>query len=623
MLDPQTRLLYLEELRPPDGYRLDRAIAATFSLDLLSLLMAPLSMVFSEQRDKDELLKDPIAFLEALQRAKDRLAIFCQAGRIAVPTVDSRLYSYLEPIVLEVQPPGDGIFHPKVWVLRFVKDNNPICYRLICLSRNLTFDRSWDTILTLEGFLDNRRQRGFSLNRPLADFIQTLPALSVGEVPALVQEHVNQIVDEIRRVQFQPPPGFDKVTAFRPSGIASPKKQPTLRGHYRLLVMSPFLTDSWLRNLVGNGAKNVLISRPESLDAVNPKLMARLETNTEIFIMDEAAERPDDEETQLETLDDAAMGDLSGLHAKLYISEQGWQANVLTGSANATTPGFNGTNVEFMVELTGKRSYVGIDKFLGQEDDHSTSLRSMLRPYRRSDATLTPEETIRRQLEESLENARHAISTAGLSLTVLPETDNTFNLELRAVKSFDFGDNAIEGRCAPISLNFSTAQEIGPLLTGQKVTFPNISLVGLTGFFAFELTSRAEGQQASIRFVLNLPVTDMPAERDTHILYDIISDRGRFIRYLLFLLAEGTGFSLGELTSTVGSSGEGSGSSAYQLPLLEELVRAFSRQPEKIDRIAALVEDLKQTETGYALLPEEFDQIWDAFQANRSEGDSQ
>lgn len=48
MLDPNSRRLYLEALQSPEGYRLDRAVATTFSLDLLTLLMAPLSFAMFE-----------------------------------------------------------------------------------------------------------------------------------------------------------------------------------------------------------------------------------------------------------------------------------------------------------------------------------------------------------------------------------------------------------------------------------------------------------------------------------------------------------------------------------------------------------------------------------------------
>lgn len=56
MLDPNTRYTYLAELRPPAGYQLDFALATTYTLDLLTLLMAPLSMIFEETRGSEEVL---------------------------------------------------------------------------------------------------------------------------------------------------------------------------------------------------------------------------------------------------------------------------------------------------------------------------------------------------------------------------------------------------------------------------------------------------------------------------------------------------------------------------------------------------------------------------------------
>jgi hypothetical protein len=620
MLDPQIRLLYLEELCPPEGYVLDRAIATTFSLDLLSLLMAPLAMVLSEYRNKDDLLKDPVAVLEALRRTTDRLAIFCQQGRIAVPRIDTRLFSYLEPIVVEVQPDrGNGVFHPKIWLLRFTAEDEPVLYRLLCLSRNLTFDRSWDTILTLEGFLEDRK-RGFSRNRPLADFITALPTLAVGDVSQAVAEHIHIIADEVRRVRFQPPWGFDGELGFIPSGIPGYRKQPGLNRYDRLLVVSPFLTDGWLKQVADCGRNNVLISRLESLDGISHTTLDRLEANTRIYIMEEAAERPDDLESE-EAASSAKLDseDLSGLHAKLYIAEGGWYARLLTGSANATRPAFGGGNVEFMVELNGKRSQVGIERFLGDDNDR-TAFHTMLRPYRRSGTPPAPDEA-QRKLERTLENARQGLSRAGLSLTITPSTDETFALHLKPASSFSIDEPALWGKCYPISLKPASARDIGPLLEGDAVTFENVSMVGLTGFFAFELVARHEDQEASVAFVLNLPVRGMPAERDKHILRSIISDRSRFIRYLLFLLAEGSEmFSPTELLAVSRDQGDGNGSFLYgELPLLEELVRAYSRQPEKIDRIARLIDDLRESDEGRALLPEGFEQIWQAFLAARDQ----
>lgn len=82
MLDTKDRRLYLKELTPPLGYNLDRAIGTTFSLDLLSLLMAPLSLLFYEMENKEDVFKNPIALVDAIRKTSDHFAIFCQRGNI-------------------------------------------------------------------------------------------------------------------------------------------------------------------------------------------------------------------------------------------------------------------------------------------------------------------------------------------------------------------------------------------------------------------------------------------------------------------------------------------------------------------------------------------------------------
>src|SRR5690554_7042728 len=104
--------------------------------------MAPLAMTLFEAGNREDILRDPIAVLEALRQSTDKLAIFCQQGRISVPREDTGLYSYLEGIVNDVQPEGEGVFHPKVWLLRFTAEDRNTFYRFLCLSRNLIFDNS-------------------------------------------------------------------------------------------------------------------------------------------------------------------------------------------------------------------------------------------------------------------------------------------------------------------------------------------------------------------------------------------------------------------------------------------------------------------------------------------------
>src|SRR5688572_27321149 len=123
MLEPQERKLLLETLRPPDEFELDFGIATTFTLDLLSLLTAPLGFSFFElEGDATEAAGklDPLLLLQTIRRYAERLAVFCQAGRIAVPRKQQLLFAHLEESVVEVTASSpDGVFHPKVWVLRY------------------------------------------------------------------------------------------------------------------------------------------------------------------------------------------------------------------------------------------------------------------------------------------------------------------------------------------------------------------------------------------------------------------------------------------------------------------------------------------------------------------------
>ena len=127
MLDPETRSHTLEILRPPPNYELDRAISTTFSLDLLALLTTPLAFTLFDWEDEEgRTTSDPLAILESVRRYADRISIFCQAGRIAVPKTH-QLFSYLEDSVFEVNAPSGGaVFHPKLWVLRFCSEDRPV-----------------------------------------------------------------------------------------------------------------------------------------------------------------------------------------------------------------------------------------------------------------------------------------------------------------------------------------------------------------------------------------------------------------------------------------------------------------------------------------------------------------
>ena len=623
MLEPNQRLLYMAELRPPEGYRLDQAVGTTYSLDLLALLMAPLSMVLWDYPDQKDVLQNPMLLLESIRRAANRVVIFCHEGQIAVPKQDTLLYSLLEPTVVQAQPPNrGGGFHPKLWLLRYVADDQPVRYRFLCLSRNLTFDRSWDTLLALEGVLVDRRV-GFGSNRPLADFLLSLPGLATHALPDGLDARLESLADEVRRVRFQAPQGFDDGVQFLPSGIRGYPRQPDLDWRWRCMVVSPFLSEGWLPNLQhrDGGVKNVLVSRQESLDVIPDRAWSQIEQAVDVYVMDEVAEHGDDMEARADAASaNAPDRDLSGLHAKLYIThDKGWRARLRTGSANATEAALGGENVEFTVQLEGLASTMGIDTILGKPNDQA-AWGKLLTPYRRPPTPKTPD-PILQQLEGRLTKARNAIVGARLCLDVSKPGEGGYMMCLRADHPLDSTDMLVEGRCWPITAAIG-AHELTPLWQGEPIWFRGLSLEALTGFVAFELHARECTKEACASFVLNLPVRGMPSEREQAIVRRTLGDRNGFLRYLRFLLADDAQEVAELLVPVEGERGESRGPVLTDLgvPLLEELVRAYSRRPEQIDRIAHLVDSLKSSLEGRELIPEDFAQVWEAFVTARRGG---
>lgn len=84
MLGTRERAVYLEALKPPAGYRLDRAVGTTYSVDLSSLLAVPLAFAQLDcGESREELLADPVRLLRALRDEAAR--VFSGALRVIHP----------------------------------------------------------------------------------------------------------------------------------------------------------------------------------------------------------------------------------------------------------------------------------------------------------------------------------------------------------------------------------------------------------------------------------------------------------------------------------------------------------------------------------------------------------
>ena len=616
MLRTRERTLLLESLRPPAGYHLRRAVGTSYTLDLIALLRAPLAFTFFDAHDEDGVpVADPVALLEALRRHARNVTLFCQAGAIAVPRPEQTLLAYLEGSVVEVQPPhAEGIFHPKLWVLAFEAEEAPAIYRVLCLSRNLTFARSWDTCLSLEGPL-KRRQRGYSRNKPLAELLEALPGLSTRPIRADVRRDLERMAYEIRRVDLRPPEPFadfriHHLGLWRRRGLPFPPAS-------RSLVISPYLAGSVVRKLAKRHGLEVLVSRPEAFEEVARGLGREALPKT-CYVLSPGADLDAREAQEEELVASSPLEDqleLAGLHAKLFLFENGREARLFTGSANATVGAFQ-LNVEVLVELLGKKKNCGIASLLGDDDDlRLETLGSLLQEYALP-GDLDLKEDSGKELERRIEKLARSLGTSCLTATVgraegRQGWDTSLSGELP-----ELPDGATI-TVWPVTLSSETAQKViersgsdGPLDPIAK--FEGMSFEALTGFFAFEI-SLGEGQHTvRQRFVVTAELVGAPEDREQRLLRSLLKDRHRVLRLLLLILMD-EGADLSAFVQAVHRGDMGSATSFagwHEAGLLEALLRSLSRSPRRIDEAARLIADLERTEEGQDLLPEGFTDIW-------------
>ena len=371
MLLPDSRAVAFELIRPPSGYRLDFAVLTTYTLDLEALLVLPLSVLAHPDGGLEELLADPLRLHQAIREAGDRVHAFVDETGIAIPRGARPLYSMLESSVHAVRAPNGGSFHPKVWVARFTADVGdagnakdaedaapPDLLRVAILSRNLTFDRSWDVALVSEAAPRGGRRR-VAASRPLGDFLSKLPQLAATTiVDQDVAARVQTLADQVARAAFPAPDGFDSPIAFHALGLSRSRRtwQPPSSG-YRALAVAPFVNRTGL-DAVGrlSDDERILVSRREELDKLSRDALA--DWNEHFVLADTAQDESEDEvgTAGRDHPEPVASARPAGLHAKMFAIEHGWDVTWYVGSANLTQAAFAGRNVETMASITDARA---------------------------------------------------------------------------------------------------------------------------------------------------------------------------------------------------------------------------------------------------------------------------
>ena len=591
MLNPKSnRLNYGSILSPPNNYQLDFAIGTTYSLDLDALVGSSISLGLSQETDST-LMENPIFLLEALRGTSDKLALFCENGRISLPNKPTSLYILLEDMIFEVNNPkfdsndNDFSFHPKFWLLRFIDDEDNVMYRLVVLSRNLTFDRSWDITFTMDGFLEDKK---IDKNKPISKFIEYLINYSTNESKTY---KMRKIVEELDFIQFDLDSKIFDDFDFIVNGIG--EKQFSMQENAvctekwdELFIMSPFLSTTVIRdfnNRQNKDSKGILITRANSLGKLNSVDCS----NFEVYrLRDELIDG-----------ESAISGETRNMlthdiHAKIYLIEYDENVELYLGSLNASHNALFG-NIEFMIKLKAKKNKFNMVNLM--EDIFNGEKGGKDCPFQLVD----------------IENIIYeSVDPEGQNLDLIIKRIIKLNIKANVTSNGDLYDinltvdNFDENKFKDYEIN------IKPLLSGQNVkfsknmTFEKISKIDISEFFKLTICDKEHTKKALIK----IPITGMPENRQNEVISSIIDDETAFVKYVAFLLGDDYVL-IPSNPGHNGNSNDPKGIGQLKPELYEKMLRAAQSNPKKLENVGFLIKNLSNDD----VIPKGFKEFYDAF----------
>ena len=597
MLNPNNdRLDYGQVLAPPVNYKLDFAIGTTYSLDLDALVGACIALGLAEETDSD-LMKNPVCLLEALRATGDKVALFCEGGQIHLPGNVTSLYILLEKMVFPVTTAKrKGVakypsFHPKFWLIRYVDEKNNYLYRAVVLSRNLTFDRSWDVTFCMDG---KKTSAETVKNNPVGDFISYLiKQLPETDYAAEKQKKMKSVIRELKNVEFSLDSKEFTDFDFIPFGIGNQygsdqKPLYTLLedSFHEAFIMSPFLSSGVIKNFNERSkwmehAEYVLITRASELGKLKPSDCS----NFEIYTMKDAV--VDGEGLISEETSDIQKQDI---HAKIYMLRKGSDSSLYLGSLNASHNALHG-NVEFMIKLHSKNRYLNL-----------TKMKESLFGTDESESPFQLAQFNNKQIDEVEEKANlldgviKDINRKTLG-AVIKENGERFDVSV----SFEPINSEYEISVSPL-LSKKTAT------LAETVVFTDLELTQLSEFYKISVS---DGNQTVSRVIM-IPTENMPDDREKAVVSSVVNDKKCFYRYIAFLL--GDNLVVSALESMDMNESESSASQNHnkpiQLPALyEKMLHTAATNPERFKEIEYLIKSISSD----GVIPEGFEQLYNTF----------
>ena len=590
------RINYGDVLMPPVGFHLEHAIGTTYSLDLETLAAVSISLGLIADTDS-ELMNNPISMLNAFQKVSDKIVVFCEAGQIHTPSKPNALCLMLEKMVVPVTIPYDRrinrfpSFHPKTWLIEYRNNNGEKKYRFIVMSRNMTFDHSWDVACALDGYQTDGEDVNVQPVIAFLDFLKSKLNKNLSNYDRQYNE-LNYFINTLSSIHFDVDERFSTCDIL-PLGIGAGSYNmlldPLFTDNYNeLVVVSPFLSGGIIidwnnprRKRVG--PKHTLITRRSELS----KLQGGKASNFDVYVMkDSIVDGESIESEGTEENSDAETRD-QDIHAKIYIKRRNNDVDFYIGSMNASYAAVH-SNVEMMLRLHTKKSIYDGEKFLN--DIMGEDREGKKNPFERACLdNLNKEEASDR---DDAEQMIKRVCRCKMSASVIAKEDG-YDLHVLAEINNDINGVTIR----PLRRN-----QVCDLL--PEVCFYSLSVLELSEFYAVTATVK----DCTLERIIMIPTSGIPEERDAAIIRSVIKDKKSFIQYVAFILGEDYVQSFLENKNAYGLNGEWGQNDAIPA-VYEKMLKTSVSDPDRLKEIDYIIRAIDKDD----IVPAEFREMYDVF----------
>lgn len=607
------RINYGEVLMPPAGYKFEKAVGTTYSLNLETLTAISISLGLVEDTDS-ELIRNPISMLLALQKVSDKITLFCEAGQIKRPSKPNALCSLLERMVVTVKLPFDRkinrypSFHPKMWLVEYKNKEGDLKYRLVVMSRNMTFDHNWDVACALDGYISENEDSDSDNIALFLDFLKR----QIDNKSSVSSNHIRDIdyfIKALETIKFECDERFSTFS-FLPLGIGEMSYDMNSDELFTerfddLIVMSPFISGSVIQgfnssSMADAGASRILITRKAELSSIADGQAS----NFDVYVMkDDIVDGEsvisdgenievdqDDDNTTDANVDEVSSDEVyrQDIHAKLYLRRVGRSVDLYLGSMNASYAALH-SNVETVLYLNTSTKYYDTEKFLndimGEDRESKRNPFELVVPKLED---IDDNQNIQDKAEQQLKRiCRYEMKAA------VTENSSKYNVSI-SVDMKEKSDNVT----------------IHPLLSRKEsnldslVIFESLDKIQLSEFYVISVRI----DDYSIERVIMIPTVGIPDDREAEIIKSVVKDRKSFIEYVSFILGDDYVRSFLENKNASGGGIDWNTSGAMPA-IYEKMLKTSLSDRDRIGDIKYITQLVEEED----IIPKEFRDMYQVF----------